>query len=291
MNTQQNIIQLFLMMDSCSLCPRACGVNRNKGVKGVCKTADKIFIASHTVHNGEEPPISGTRGSGTIFFSNCSLNCVFCQNYPISQLGNGREISNDDLADIMLNLQDKGVHNINLVTPTHYSAHIAKAIYEAKQKGLKIPLLYNSSGYESVEALRLLEGLIDIYLPDIKYSNDDIAFRYSNVKNYVEANRAALKEMKRQVGNLSFDSDGIAQKGLLIRHLVLPNEIENTKACLDFIAKELSKDTYISIMSQYHKAYKSDDLKMPQKLDNGQYQQALDYMDSLGLENGWRQNG
>ncbi|MDR3049635.1 MAG: radical SAM protein [Elusimicrobiota bacterium] len=289
MNTQQNINKLFSMMDSCNLCPRACGVNRNKSVKGFCKTADEIFIASHTVHNGEEPPISGMRGSGTIFFSNCSLNCVFCQNYPISQFGNGRKISVNDLADIMLELQDKGVHNINLVTPTHYSAHIAKAIYIAKQKGLKIPTLYNSSGYESVEALRLLEGLIDIYMPDIKYGDDETAFRYSNVKNYVKTNQAALKEMKRQAGGLSFDSDGTAKKGLLIRHLVLPNEIENSKSCLDFIAKELSKDTYISIMSQYHKAYKSDDLKMPQKLDGGQYRQVLDYMDSLGLENGWRQ--
>jgi putative pyruvate formate lyase activating enzyme len=219
------------------------------------------------------------------------LECVFCQNYPISQLGNGKEISQNDLIDIMIDLQIRKAHNINLVTPTHYSAHIANAIYEARKKGLTIPIVYNSSGYESLETLKLLEGLIDIYMPDIKYADDDLALRYSNVKGYTYYSRIALKEMFRQVGFLSFDDKGIAKKGLLIRHLVLPNNLENTKKALDFIASEISPKTFVSLMSQYHKAYKADNFEeLSGKLKKQEYNEALRYLDDLGLINGWRQN-
>jgi putative pyruvate formate lyase activating enzyme len=287
-----NIEKLYSFMDKCDLCPRKCKVNRNDGQKGLCRTSNKIFVASCNIHSGEEPPISGDKGSGTIFFSNCTLSCAFCQNYPISQLGNGKEISLDDLIVSMLRLQDRGVHNINFVTPTHYSAHIAKAVYLSRKKGLIIPILYNCSGYENVEILKLLEGIIDIYLPDIKYSSDELAFKYSGIRNYVEINKAALKEMKRQIGaNLIVDKNGIAKRGIIIRHLVLPGNIENTKNVLDFIAKELSRDTFVSLMAQYHtanKAYKFKDLS--RSLTEEEYKETVEHLEELGLENGWVQD-
>lgn len=290
MNFEEKIKELYSIMDKCEICPRKCGANRNAGQKGLCRTADKIFIASYNVHMGEEPPISGINGSGTIFFSNCTLNCIFCQNYPISQLGNGREISVEELSDIMLSLQKRKVHNINFVTPTHYSAQMADAVYKARKKGLKIPILYNCSGYESVKVLKLLEGFVDIYLPDIKYSDNETAYKYSGVKDYTEVNRAALKEMKRQVGNLTIDDEGIAYKGLLIRHMVLPGNIENTRRSLKFIAEELSTDTYISFMAQYHPAYKSEKYaELSRNLTQEEYNKALEYLGSMGLENGWQQ--
>ncbi|MDR2645419.1 MAG: radical SAM protein [Endomicrobium sp.] len=286
-----NIEKLYSVMDKCELCPRKCKVDRNKGQKGFCCTSHKIFIASCNTHTGEEPPISGSRGSGTIFFSNCTLNCVFCQNYPISQLGNGREISLDDLVESMLRLQERGVHNINFVTPTHYSAHIAKVGYLSRKKGLTIPILYNCSGYENVEILKLLEGIIDIYLPDIKYSSNELAFKYSGIKNYVEVNQAALKEMKRQVGNLTVNKDGIAKKGIIVRHLILPNMLENTKKVLDFIAKDLLTDTFVSLMAQYHTANKSLEFKeLSRSLTEKEYEEAVKYLEKIGLENGWVQD-
>jgi putative pyruvate formate lyase activating enzyme len=285
-----NIEKLYSVMDKCELCPRKCKVNRNKGQKGFCRTSHKIFIASCNTHIGEEPPISGSRGSGTIFFSNCNLNCVFCQNYPISQFGNGREMSFDDLVEFMLRLQERGVHNINFVTPTHYSAHIVKAVYLSRKRGLTIPIVYNCSGYESVEILKLLEGIIDIYLPDLKYSSDELAFKYSGIKNYVEVNRAALKEMKRQVGNLTLDKNGIAKRGIIVRHLVLPSIFENTKKALDFIAKELSTDTFVSLMAQYHTANKAHEFKeLSRCLTEKEYEEAVKYLEKIGLENGWVQ--
>jgi putative pyruvate formate lyase activating enzyme len=286
-----NIDKLYSMMNRCNICPRKCGVGRNDGQKGLCKTADKILVASINLHTGEEPPISVKNGSGTIFFSNCTLNCVFCQNYPISQLGNGKEISLESLVDSMLNLQKRGAHNINFVTPTHYSAQIAKAVYIAKKRNLVIPIIYNCSGYENVETLKLLEGIIDIYLPDIKYVDNETAFKYSQVKNYVQANQLALKEMKRQVGDLQVDQNGVAKKGIIVRHLVLPCNINNTKKSLKFIAEELSKDTYISLMSQYHSAYKSSKFKeLSHSLSLQEYNEAIDYLETLNLKNGWIQN-
>jgi putative pyruvate formate lyase activating enzyme len=290
-NFEDNIEKLYSMMDKCVICPRKCGVNRNAGQKGLCRTADKILIASNNIHTGEEPPISAKSGSGAIFFSNCTLQCVFCQNYPISQLGNGRGISIDDLVEMMLNLQNRGAHNINFVTPTHYSAQIAKSVYLARKKELKIPILYNCSGYENVETLKLLEGIVDIYLPDIKYSDNETAFKYSGVKNYVEANQSALKEMRRQVGDLVVDCNGVAKKGIITRHLVLPGNIENTKRVLDFIAKELSRNTFISLMSQYHPAYKSDKFQeLLCSLTEEEYEEALNYLKLLNMEDGWVQN-
>ncbi|MDR1522780.1 MAG: radical SAM protein [Endomicrobium sp.] len=288
---KENIDKLYSMMDNCNICPRKCGVNRNKGQQGLCKTGNKIFVASINVHTGEEPPISASNGSGTIFFSNCTLNCVFCQNYPISQLGNGKEISLDSLVGSILDLQKRGVHNINFVTPSHYSAQIAKAVYIAKQRGLVIPIVYNCSGYENVETLQLLEGIVDIYLPDIKYASDEIAFKYSKVKNYVQANQIALKEMKRQVGDLTVDQNGVAKKGIIVRHLVLPGNINNTKNTLKFISEELSINTYVSLMSQYHPAYKSNEFKeLSHSLSLQEYNEAVDYLEILKLRNGWIQN-
>lgn len=290
MDFESKIKTLYNKLEKCSLCPRKCGAKRKEGHSGFCRSADKILIASANLHFGEEPPISGDRGSGTIFFSNCVLSCVFCQNYPISQMGNGREVSLKELIEAMLNLQKKGAHNINLVTPTHYAAHIAKALYEAKNSGLKIPIVYNCGGYEAVETLSLLEGLIDIYLPDMKYADNNLALKYSSVADYVENNRAALKEMKRQTGNLKINSDNIASRGLIIRHLVLPNNLENTKRVLDFIAKEISTGAYISLMAQYHKAYKADNFKeLSAPLDKVQYKRAVEYLKFLNLDNGWIQ--
>jgi putative pyruvate formate lyase activating enzyme len=288
---KKNIEKLYSKMDRCSICPRKCGADRNNGQKGLCETADKIFVASSGVHAGEEPPISANRGSGAIFFSNCALNCVFCQNYPISQFGNGKKVSLEDLVDMMLNLQNRGVHNINFVTPTHYSPQIAKSAYIARKKGLRVPILYNCSGYEDIETLKLLEGTVDIYLPDIKYSDDEIAFKYSGVKNYVEVNRTTLKEMKKQVGDLMVDDEGAAQKGVIVRHLVLPGNIENTKKVLEFIAEELSKDTFVSLMAQYHTAYKSNNFKeLSRSLTKEEYEEAVSCLELLNLGNGWVQS-
>ncbi|MDR1195170.1 MAG: radical SAM protein [Endomicrobium sp.] len=290
MSVEAKIKKLYSMADNCEICPRKCRVKRNDGNIGLCRAGNKIFISSYNVHMGEEPPITGEKGSGTIFFTNCTLKCVFCQNYPISQLGNGREVSVEELSGIMLGLQKKGVHNINLVTPTHYSAQIAKAVYEAKNKGLNIPIVFNCSGYERVEVLELLEDTVDIYLPDIKYSDNAAAYKYSGVKDYVEVNRAALKEMVRQKGILKINENSIAESGVLIRHMVLPGNIRNTKKSLDFIANELSTETFISLMAQYHPAYKSSDFEeLSGSLKTDEYKEAFDYLRELNLENGWQQ--
>ena len=290
MSIESNIEKLYAMMNSCEICPRKCGVKRNEGQSGICNTGNKILISSYNVHTGEEPPISGEKGSGTIFFTNCTLKCVFCQNYPISQLGNGKEFSVQELADIMLGLQKKGVHNINFVTPTHYSAQIAEAVYIARKLGLTIPTVFNCSGYERVEVLKLLEDTVDIYLPDIKYSDNETAFKYSGVKDYVEVNRLALKEMIRQKGILKIGENGIAKKGVLIRHMVLPGNVENTKNSLDFIAKELSTETFLSLMAQYHPAHKSSQYEeLSRSLTFEEYEEAFNHLEQLNLENGWQQ--
>jgi putative pyruvate formate lyase activating enzyme len=290
-NFESNIRKLYSMMDKCTICPRKCGANRNIGQKGFCKATDKIFISNSIIYTGEEPPISAKNGSGAIFFSNCTLNCVFCQNYTLSQLGKGKEIDIEDLVSIMLNLQKQGAHNINLVTPTHYSAHIAKAIYIARTKGLTVPTLYNCSGYENVETLKFLEGIIDIYIPDIKYSINKIAFKYSGIKNYVKINQNALIEMKRQVGNLKINHKGIAKKGIIVRHLVLPGNTKNTMKALEFIAKKLSTNTFISLMSQYYPAYKSINFKeLSHSLTEKEHKKTLNYLKIFNLKNGWTQN-
>ena len=245
------------LLQNCHVCPRHCGVDRLNGELGECRTSAEIIISSYGPHFGEEAPLVGRNGSGTIFFTNCNLRCVFCQNYSISQLGEGEKVSKEELAYMMLSLQSNGCHNINLVSPTHVVPQILEALEIAVKSGLRLPLVYNSGGYDSVETLRLLDGIVDIYMPDMKYSDEKTAEKLSGVKNYPAINRAAVKEMHRQVGDLQIDEDGIAQRGLLVRHLVLPHGLAGTKGVVDFLASEVSPDTYVNIMAQYHPCYKA----------------------------------
>lgn len=285
-----NITRLYEILKSCRLCPHNCGVDRLAGQKGLCRSAEEVLISSANLHFSEEPPISGKRGSGTIFFTNCSLSCVFCQNYPISQLGHGNPLTIKKLAEKMLELEKKGAHNINFVTPTHYAAQMAKAVHTAREKGLNIPILYNSSGYDSVETLKLLEGIVDIYMPDAKYCDDKNSAKFSNAEHYWEANKKALKEMHRQSGLLKLNSEGLAVKGVIIRHLVLPGGLSGSETVLKFIAKEISKDTYLSLMSQYHGAHRSAEYpELKAKLTHKEYDKILELARELGFENGWRQ--
>ncbi|MBU3957006.1 radical SAM protein [Patescibacteria group bacterium] len=255
--------EAWKLLNPCRVCPRKCGVNRQKdalrraqGKIGFCQMGAKLRISSAHAHFGEEAPLVGTRGSGTIFFSSCNLACVYCQNFEISQLRLGNEVEIKDLAKMMLSLQNQGCHNINLVSPTIWVPQILKALVIAAEKGLKLPLVYNTGGYDSVKTLKLLDGIVDIYMPDMKYSDSKIALKYSLVPNYWEVNKKAVKEMFRQVGDLVIDENGIAQKGLLIRHLVLPEGLAGTKKVMKFIAS-LSKDSYVNIMDQYYPTNKN----------------------------------
>ncbi len=278
------------LFSPCILCPRKCKAKRLKGEKGLCRTADELYIASYNLHFGEEPPISGYRGSGTIFFTWCNLRCVYCQNYPISQLGIGRRISIEELAKYMVYLQRKGAHNINLVTPTHYIFQIINAIYIAARNGLSIPIVWNTSGYESREGLSLLSDIVDIYLTDIRYFNNKYALKYSLAPNYKEYVIDAVKLMHDQVGDLVLDNEGIAKKGLIVRHLILPNDISSTKEVLKFIYNEISPYTYISLMNQYFPAYRA--LEFPEigrKITKREFEEAVSYVKNIGFENGWIQ--
>lgn len=278
-------------LEKCECCPHRCQVNRLKGEIGRCRASDKIKIALCSTHMYEEPCISGTKGSGTIFFSNCNLSCVFCQNYEISQQGKGKEYTVEELADKMLKQQEKGVHNINLVTPTIYAYQIKEALKIAKSKGLKIPVVYNTNGYENVETLRALEGYIDIYLPDFKYYFNDLAKQYSRVENYFEITTKALLEMKRQVGENCFDEKGMLTKGMIIRHLVLPNYLENTKKVLAWMKDNLGSDTYVSVMAQYFPTYLAkQDEKLGRKLTKREYRRIEACLYELELENGYLQD-
>jgi putative pyruvate formate lyase activating enzyme len=244
-----------------------------------------LKIASIGPHHGEEPPLSGTKGSGTIFFSNCNLRCIFCQNYQISQEGIGYFISEEELADEMLKLQKIGCHNINLVSPTHFGPQILKTLTIAKEKGLKIPIVYNSNGYDSVEMLKLLEGHIDIYLPDIKYSDNKKALKYSGVKDYVEHNRAAIAEMFYQIGNLILDNKGIAERGIIVRHLILPDDLAGSYESLKFLAS-LSKDIWISAMSQYYPCFRAIGHPiLGRKITKEEYKRVMDWIEEFGFEN------
>jgi len=274
------------ILAQCALCPRACKVNRLQGELGFCQSGNDVIISSAGPHHGEEPPISGQRGSGTIFFTNCNLRCVFCQNYQISQNSQGHPVTTNELANIMLSLQTQRCHNINLVSPTHFVPQILEALALAIPKGLNLPIVYNTNGYDALETLKLLDGIVDIYLPDIKYADDIDAKEYSKVDDYVKHNRLAIKEMYRQVGNLVISESGIAQKGLLIRHLVLPNRLSGTFDCLDFIAREISKDAYVSLMSQYHPSHKAHQHPLiNRRLKPSEYQEVVAYAEKLGLEN------
>jgi putative pyruvate formate lyase activating enzyme len=287
----RRIERAYALLESCTLCPRKCGVNRLAGQQGFCRVGPEPKVASWNVHPWEEPPISGSRGSGTIFFSGCTGRCLFCQNYPISQLGVGNVVSVERLAEMMLELQAKGCHNLNLVTPTHFVPQILAALSRAIEGGLCLPLVYNSSGYETVEVLRLLDGVVDIWLPDAKYADDDTAHRLSGFPNYVEPNRAALQEMYRQVGDeLVLDEEGLARRGMIVRHLVLPEGLAGSGEVLNWIAIALSPCVHISLMDQYFPAHRAvGHAVLGRRITTEEYEEALRAFEAAGLVNGWRQ--
>lgn len=276
-------------LEKCQICPHNCKVNRENGKIGRCKCNDKIKIALVSTHEYEEPCISGKNGSGTIFFSNCNMNCMYCQNYEISQLGKGREITIEELAEIFLRQQEKKVNNINLVTPTMYAYQIIEAIKIAKKGGLNIPIIYNTNGYEKVETIKSLEGYVDVYLPDLKYYSDILSNKYSKVDKYFEIATKAIKEMYRQVGQATFNEEGIIQKGVIIRHLVIPNHLQNTKHILKWIKENLG-DIYVSVMAQYFPTYKAkNDNEIGRKLSKREYKEIENFLFTLDLKNGYIQ--
>ena len=276
-------------LEKCEICPHNCKVNREDGRLGRCRCNDKIKIALVSTHEFEEPCISGKNGSGTIFFSNCNLNCIYCQNYEISQLGKGREITVEELAKIFLKQQEKKVNNINLVTPTMYAYQIIEAIKIARENGLKLPIIYNTNGYEKVETIKALDGYIDVYLPDLKYYSDTLSKKYSNVDKYFEIATKAIKEMYKQVGQATFNEEGIIQKGVVVRHLVLPNHLQNTKHILKWIKENLG-DIYVSIMAQYFPTYKAKgDSEIGRKLTKKEYKEIENFLFTLDLKNGYIQ--
>lgn len=290
---EERINKLYKILERCELCPRKCRVNRLKNEKGVCRSGLRMKVSSYFPHFGEEDVLVGTKGSGTIFLSNCNLRCIYCQNFEISHLGEGEERSEEEVADMMLTLQEIGCHNINLVTPTHYAPQLVKAIKIAAEKGLKLPIVWNCGGYENVEVIKLLDGIVDIYMPDIKYGDNEAAKKYSfpPVLDYWDKCREAVKEMHNQVGDLKVDEKGLAYRGLLIRHLVLPNDIARTENVLNFVAKEISSNSYVNAMSQYFpygevvlKPKKYPELN--RKITNEEYKKAIDIAIKLGLTRG-----
>jgi len=286
----KRIENAYKLLSSCEVCPRKCGVNRLEGKKGFCRSSEEVIVSSYNTHFGEEPPLVGNFGSGTIFFTNCNLKCVYCQNYPISQLGNGNKVSLSELAKIMFALQKRKCHNINLVTPTHFVPQILKSLKLAIKMGLYLPIVYNTSGYESVKTLKLLDGIVDIYLPDARYADNEIAGKYSSAPDYFEIMKKALKEMYRQVGDLAVDRMGIARSGLIVRHLVLPEGLSGTKKIMHFIAREISPHTYISLMAQYFPAYQAGQFPpLSRRINRGEYREALRAFEEEGLGNGWFQ--
>lgn len=282
---------LLLQLKCCRLCPRECKVNRLDGELGFCRANDKLTLAKAYLHKWEEPCISGTNGSGTVFFTNCNLKCVFCQNHNISQEGKGKEISIERLSNIFLWQQKNNAHNINLVTPTHYIPQIILALDLAKEKGLKIPILYNCSGYEKAETIKLLDGYIDVYLPDFKYYSDKYAIKYSNAPNYFKFAKSAIAEMVRQTGKVKFDDKGIIQKGVIVRHMILPSLLFDSKKIIDFLYKNYKDSIYISLMNQYTPMFNS--FKYPEihkKLNPKMYDTLIDYCLSIGLQNAYIQD-
>ena len=275
-------------LENCNTCPHKCNINRKEKL-GRCKGKDKIKIALYSLHKFEEPCISGKNGSGTVFFSNCNLNCIFCQNYEISQTGRGKEICIDELADIFIKQQEKGANNINLVSPTIYAYQIIEAIKIAKENGLNIPIIYNSNGYENIETIKILEGYIDVYLPDLKYYYNELGEKYSKVNNYFEIATKAIKEMYKQVGSPNIDEKGIIKKGVIIRHLVLPNHIENSKRILKWIKTNLGDKVYVSIMAQYFPTYNAMQSDLNRKLTKEEYKEIENYLYRLNLKNGYIQ--
>lgn len=279
------------MLDNCKLCARNCNVNREQGQKGFCNCDDKVKIALVSTHNYEEPCISKGNGSGTIFFSNCNLRCTYCQNYKISHEGFGKEITTKRLSEIFIEQQEKGVNNINLVTPTTYVYQIIEAIKIAKNNGLSIPIVYNTNSYENVETIKMLEGLIDIYLPDLKYYSNILSQKYSKAPNYFATAKESILEMYNQVGGIKLDSEGIITKGVIIRHLILPNHIQNTKNVLKWIKENMKEDIYVSIMAQYFPTYKAkEDSLLNRKISRKEYKIVENYIYELGFKNGYMQD-
>jgi putative pyruvate formate lyase activating enzyme len=280
----------YARLVSCDLCPHACGVNRLAGETGICGGGRTARIASANIHKGEEPPISGSRGSGTIFLSGCTLNCRFCQNFPISQLRNGTDLSTGELADKMLGLQLKGAHNINFVTPSHFTPQILAALYLAIRKGFRLPIVWNTSGYERLDTLTLLDGVVSIYLPDMKYASEQQARQLSQAPGYPEINRLAVAEMLRQVGHLECDADGIGTGGMIIRHLVLPQGRAGSAETLAWIAGELGTETHIALMSQYFPAHLAGETPgIERRVSAEEYGAAVEALEDCDLENGWVQ--
>lgn len=271
-------------LESCSLCPHQCRVNRLSGESGMCRVTDRVVVSSYGPHFSEESPLVGRNGSGTIFFTYCHLRCIYCQNYSISQMGEGSPLNSEQLAAMMLSLQTRGCHNINLVSPSHVVPYILDALDVAAGRGLNLPLVYNSSGYDSVETLQMLDGIIDIYMPDMKYANEKTAEKLSGVKGYPAVNRAAVREMHRQVGDLQIDKDGVARHGLLIRHLVLPDGLAGTEETVRFIAREISADTYVNIMAQYHPEYRAHEVPaISRRLLASEFRVAINLAHRYGL--------
>ncbi|NLA59106.1 MAG: radical SAM protein [Firmicutes bacterium] len=268
----------------CAICAQICKVNRLEGELGVCRTGRLAVVASYGPHYGEEDVLVGTGGSGTVFFSNCNLACVFCQNYDISAYGSGYEVTSQELADMMLQLQAKGCHNINLVSPSHVVPQILEALVIAADQGLRLPLVYNTGGYDALPTLKLLDGIVDIYMPDLKFGSDETGQRFSNAPGYSTAAQAAIKEMHRQVGNLVTDQRGIAQRGLILRHLVMPGRLADTRGIMEFISREISPDTYVNVMGQYRPAYLAHqfpELSRPLRLS--EYLEAVNIARDAGL--------
>ncbi len=273
------------MLEECRLCGRECRVNRLESFKGAaCRTGRKAVVSSFNAHFGEEDPLVGEHGSGTIFFTNCNLHCQYCQNYEISQMGEGREVEPEELAAMMLHLQGRGCHNVNFVSPTHVVPQILEALLIAAEKGLTVPLVHNTGGYDSLEALRLLDGIVDIYMPDMKYADEETGRKYSKVKQYPQVNQAAVKEMHRQVGDLMMDERGIAQRGLLVRHLVLPHGLAGTGEIVRFLSQEVSLNSYLNVMSQYRPTYKAHEyMEIDRPPSAEELQEAVDLAREAGL--------
>lgn len=279
------------ILTACTLCPHNCLIDRTTDKRSFCYSGTLAKVASYVLHKWEEPPITGTRGAGTIFFSNCTLKCTYCQNFSLSQMSHGKEVNHEQLADIMLELQRRGAHNLDLVTPTHYMPQILQALALAVPKGLTIPIVYNTSGYENLHIIKMLDGIVDIYMPDAKYADDAIAWKTSRARDYVRNNRETLIEMYRQVGDLELDEEGIAVRGLLIRHLVMPNNQSQSYEVLQWIAENISPTVSVSVMDQYFPAYKAlKDPLLNRKPTWQEYEVALDAVDEFGFENGWTQD-
>ena len=281
---RNRVSEAYENLSICNVCAWNCPVDRRMGKTGVCRTGMRAKVSSYGPHLGEEDPLRGTRGSGTIFFTRCNLSCQYCQNHDISQTDAGEEVEPEELAIIMLELQNRGCHNINFVSPSHVVPQILASVLIAAQAGLRLPLVYNTGGYDSLNSLSLLDGVVDIYMPDVKYASSKIARHYSKVRNYPEVNQAAVREMHRQVGDLQINERGIATRGLLVRHLVLPNNLAGTDKVVEFLAEEISPDTYLNIMDQYRPAYKAHyHSELNRRITNQEYKTAVQWAHKAGL--------